>query len=43
MARNAEGLKEAIHEIAALRAEFWKDVNVPGTANEFNEAISKSR
>jgi succinate dehydrogenase / fumarate reductase flavoprotein subunit len=31
MARNAEGLNQAIVEIAALREEFYKDVKVPGT------------
>jgi succinate dehydrogenase / fumarate reductase flavoprotein subunit len=29
MARNAEGLNQAIVEIAALREEFYKDVKVP--------------
>jgi succinate dehydrogenase / fumarate reductase flavoprotein subunit len=28
MARNAEGLNQAIVEIAALREEFYKDVKV---------------
>ena len=42
MARNAQGLKEAITEIAELRAEFWKDVRVPGTDNEFNEELAKA-
>ncbi|WP_370001012.1 fumarate reductase/succinate dehydrogenase flavoprotein subunit [Winogradskyella sp.] len=42
MARNAEGLKEAINEIAELRAEFWKDVRVPGTNEEFNEELAKA-
>ncbi len=42
MARNEKGLKEAIKEIAELRAEFWKDVRVPGTANEFNEELAKA-
>lgn len=42
MARNAEGLKEAIEEISALRAEFWKDVRVPGSAHEFNEELAKA-
>ncbi|WP_027127599.1 fumarate reductase/succinate dehydrogenase flavoprotein subunit [Gelidibacter mesophilus] len=42
MARNAQGLKEAIVEIAALRKEFWKDVRVPGTQNEFNEELAKA-
>ena len=42
MARNAEGLKEAVEEIKALREEFYKDVRVPGTANEFNEELAKA-
>lgn len=42
MARNAEGLKEAVKEIKALREEFWKDVKVPGAANEFNEELAKA-
>ncbi|MGB6267728.1 MAG: FAD-binding protein, partial [Olleya sp.] len=42
MARNAEDLKSAITEISELRAEFWKDVRVPGTANEFNEELAKA-
>ncbi len=42
MARNAEGLKEAIEEIKALRAEFWKDVRVPGEASELNPELEKA-
>jgi len=42
MARNEKGLKEAIAEIQQLRAEFWKDVRVPGTANEFNPELEKA-
>ena len=42
MSRNAEGLKEAIEEIAALRAEFWKEVSVPGGENEYNEELAKA-
>ena len=42
MARNAEDLKSAITEISELRAEFWKDVRVPGTENEFNEELAKA-
>lgn len=42
MARNEKGLKEAIEEIKALRAEFWKDVRVPGTADEFNPELEKA-
>ncbi len=42
MSRNEKELKEAITEIAELRAEFYKDVKVPGTANEFNEELAKA-
>jgi succinate dehydrogenase / fumarate reductase flavoprotein subunit len=42
MARNAKGLTEAIAEIRKLREEFWKDVRVPGTANEFNPELEKA-
>ncbi|WP_298755941.1 fumarate reductase/succinate dehydrogenase flavoprotein subunit [uncultured Psychroserpens sp.] len=42
MARNAEDLKSAITEIAELRAEFWKNVKVPGTDQEYNEELAKA-
>ena len=42
MSRNKKELKEAITEIAELRTEFYKDVKVPGTANEFNEELAKA-
>lgn len=42
MARNAEGLKEAIAEIQQIRKEFWSDVRVPGSANEFNPELEKA-
>jgi succinate dehydrogenase / fumarate reductase, flavoprotein subunit len=42
MARNANGLKEAIQEIRDLREEFWNDVRVPGTADEFNPELEKA-
>ncbi|MBL0330966.1 MAG: fumarate reductase/succinate dehydrogenase flavoprotein subunit [Bacteroidetes bacterium] len=42
MARNEKGLKEAIVEIRALREEFWKDVRVPGSANDFNPELEKA-
>jgi succinate dehydrogenase / fumarate reductase flavoprotein subunit len=42
MSRNAEGLQQAIKEIQELRAEFWKDVKVPGKANEFNQELEKA-
>ena len=42
MARNEKELKEAIEEISALREEFYKEVLVPGEANEFNEELAKA-
>ena len=36
MARNEAGLQEAIDQITKLRAEFWKDVKVLGSKDEFN-------
>ena len=42
MARNAEGLTEAQQEIAAIREDFYKNVQVPGTANGLNPELSKA-
>jgi succinate dehydrogenase / fumarate reductase flavoprotein subunit len=42
MSRNAKGLKEAIADIKALREDFYKNVNVPGTTSEFNEQLAKA-
>lgn len=39
MGRNATGLKTAISEIQALRAEFWKKVKVDGAAEEMNKNL----
>ncbi len=42
MARNEQGLKEAIAEIQQLKKEFWSDVRVPGSADEFNPELEKA-
>jgi len=42
MARNAQGLQEAINEIAELREEFYREVYVPGTADELNPELEKA-
>lgn len=42
MARNAEGLKQAIVEIQALKKEFWRDVKIPGGIREFNPELDKA-
>lgn len=42
MSRNEKDLKEAMAEIKAIREEFWKDVMVPGSANEMNPELEKA-
>jgi len=42
MARNVQGLNEAIQEIRQIRDEFYKDVFVPGSVNEFNPELEKA-
>lgn len=42
MSRTTEGLKQAIEEIKALREAFWKEVKVPGTADELNQELEKA-
>ena len=42
MARNEKHLKEAMAEIKAIREEFWKEVKVPGDANEMNLELEKA-
>ncbi|WP_375238043.1 fumarate reductase/succinate dehydrogenase flavoprotein subunit [Aurantibacter sp.] len=42
MSRNVQGLTEAISEIKALRDQFWKEVSVPGTNEEYNEELAKA-
>ncbi|MGI9593351.1 MAG: fumarate reductase/succinate dehydrogenase flavoprotein subunit [Patiriisocius sp.] len=42
MSRNEKDLKDAIDEIAALREDFWKNVNVPGTKDTLNQELEKA-
>jgi succinate dehydrogenase / fumarate reductase flavoprotein subunit len=42
MSRNAQGLKEAIEEIRALKKEFWSNVKIPGSIDEFNPELDKA-
>ncbi len=42
MGRNEAGLKKAIGLIRALRADFWKDVRIPGSADELNPELEKA-
>jgi succinate dehydrogenase / fumarate reductase flavoprotein subunit len=39
MARNAQGLTRAIEQIRQLRDEFWSDVKVLGTGDNFNQML----
>lgn len=42
MARNEKGLLEAQAEIAQIRADFYKEVKIPGNANSFNPELAKA-
>jgi succinate dehydrogenase / fumarate reductase flavoprotein subunit len=42
MARNKENLEKAIIEIQKLRAEFWKNVKVPGSNQMVNPELEKA-
>jgi succinate dehydrogenase / fumarate reductase flavoprotein subunit len=42
MARDREGLNEALTKIPALREEFWNNVNVPGSGTAVNQELEKA-
>jgi succinate dehydrogenase / fumarate reductase flavoprotein subunit len=42
MARSAEGLREAISQIKALRETFYKDLRIVGEGNELNDQLEKA-
>ena len=42
MARNAEGLTKGRRMIRELREEFYRDVFVPGSTNEYNPELEKA-
>ncbi len=42
MARSEVGLKKVIKELPEIRAAFWSDVHVPGSANDLNQALEKA-
>lgn len=42
MARNEQGLKEAIEEIRALKKEFWSDIKIPGSIKGVNNELDKA-
>ena len=42
MSRNKEGLTQLITDIRELRDEFWRDVNVTGTKETYNQALERA-
>jgi succinate dehydrogenase / fumarate reductase flavoprotein subunit len=42
MARDAQGLKEAIEMLKALKIEFWSNVRIPGKADDLNVELEKA-
>ncbi|HET9636176.1 MAG TPA: fumarate reductase/succinate dehydrogenase flavoprotein subunit [Gemmatimonadaceae bacterium] len=42
MARNEAGLQKALGMVRDLRGEYWKNVNVPGSDAELNQALEKA-
>ncbi len=42
MARDRAGLEEALRRIPELRAEFWENVKVPGSAVTLNQSLEKA-
>ena len=42
MARNKEGLEEAIERIPKLREEFWANLKVPGSGANLNQSLEKA-
>ncbi|HXK10959.1 MAG TPA: fumarate reductase/succinate dehydrogenase flavoprotein subunit [Vicinamibacteria bacterium] len=39
MGRNRTGLEAALQKIPALRDEFWRNLNVPGSADDLNQSL----
>jgi succinate dehydrogenase / fumarate reductase flavoprotein subunit len=42
MARNEKGLQEALSLVHDLEDEFWRDLNIPGKADELNMELEKA-
>ncbi|MER0082194.1 fumarate reductase/succinate dehydrogenase flavoprotein subunit [Corynebacterium sp. KPL2861] len=39
VSRNVEDLKDTIEKIRAVRDDFWKNVRIPGEANDMNQVL----
>ena len=42
MARDKDGLEDAIANIQRIRKDFWENVSVPGSANGINQSLEKA-
>jgi succinate dehydrogenase / fumarate reductase flavoprotein subunit len=42
MARNKNGLDEALRKIPELRETFWREVRVPGDGEDFNQSLERA-
>ncbi len=42
MARDRDGLTKAIGMIGALKEEYWRNLNVPGSADSLNQSLEKA-
>jgi succinate dehydrogenase / fumarate reductase flavoprotein subunit len=42
MARDRQGLERALKRIPEIRAEFWENVRVPGSAETLNQSLEKA-
>jgi succinate dehydrogenase / fumarate reductase flavoprotein subunit len=42
MARNRNGLQEALQRIPEIRDEFWKNLSVSGTNESFNQSLERA-
>ncbi len=42
MSRSEKGLRQALLDIPRLREEFWRNVSVPGSGEEFNQALERA-
>ncbi|MFL6447450.1 MAG: fumarate reductase/succinate dehydrogenase flavoprotein subunit [Bryobacteraceae bacterium] len=42
MSRNAAGLESAIGQIQALKEEYWQNLRVPGSGEDFNQMLEKA-
>jgi succinate dehydrogenase / fumarate reductase flavoprotein subunit len=42
MARNKEGLEQAIKDFKSMRENFWKEIKIPGDKDELNPELEKA-